>query len=291
MVQNRYRNEDKESLKRSISAECKIDPNLKWVTIAMTDGISFLNKRQVSQIIGKGVPENKFIRNIEIVSDQIIELFAWINSFNCDEENENFIFILRPHPSIGVEDYLNFIKNNSLDKPKNLVFEKKYLASDWIYVSDYYLTNYSTLALDALSLKIPSCYIDPATCPSPYYYWWLDKLTKITSYDDFKEFFINNDNTEHASKFTGKSNSSIDQTSKVILSALNDSQGNSSLTLKTLLMTPLAIIIFFRRVAGSLIRNILAVSGISEKTNIMEGLRHDYFAIETENEILADEDK
>ena len=115
-------------------------------------------------------------------------LIKWIKDFEDNGINKDLIFILRPHPSVGYQDYLNLIKKNNLTMPKNLFFTKDFHATDWIFASDFYITNYSTLALDAKALGKRLFYIDPISCPSNYRYWWLKNVKKVTS---FKNFVLN----------------------------------------------------------------------------------------------------
>ena len=106
--------------------------------------------------------------------------------------------------------------------PKNLFFTKDFHATDWIFASDFYITNYSTLALDAKALGKRLFYIDPISCPSNYRYWWLKNVKKVTS---FKNFVLNlersSNNNLPQEQEKNLTNNSIKQTSQAIQQILD----------------------------------------------------------------------
>ena len=129
LVQNKYKNKNSIDIKRKLASK-PLPINKQWAFIAMTDGIAFLNQGKINQVVNRGVPKEQFLNNIEIVSNQIMILIKWIKDFEDNGINKDLIFILRPHPSVGYQDYLNLIKKNNLTMPKNLFFTKDFHATD-----------------------------------------------------------------------------------------------------------------------------------------------------------------
>ncbi len=279
LVMNKYKNTDKLMLKKTISEECKISNKKKWIFIAMTDGIAFLNRNKINQVVGRGVPEDKFLKNISIIKEQITELFKWIKKYQSD--NENAIFILRPHPSVGKEDYLNFIQKRNIEIPNNFHIEKRFNASDWIYVADFYVTNYSTLSLDAKTFKKNASYIDPISCPSPYKYWWLDSINRARDFIEFNSQInigLYQSNTKSDEEYS--INNSIKQSSKFIVEILSSSSiSRDESNILIFFRVIGALSLFFKRIFGSLLRYILVRGYIPKTKKHIESLSYDFFKI------------
>ena len=280
LVQNKYKNKNSIDIKRKLASKPSLPINKQWAFIAMTDGIAFLNQGKINQVVNRGVPKEQFLNNIEIVSNQIMILIKWIKDFEDNGINKDLIFILRPHPSVGYQDYLNLIKKNNLTMPKNLFFTKDFHATDWIFASDFYITNYSTLALDAKALGKRLFYIDPISCPSNYRYWWLKNVKKVTS---FKNFVLNlersSNNNLPQEQEKNLTNNSIKQTSQAIQQIL-DVPNKKQITLRPhFVLFVFALLFFPKRIFGSLFRNIIIKTSLLKKTNLLESLSHDYFKI------------
>lgn len=281
LVLNKYKNLCEQKLKQSFSETCNIPLENKWFFIAMTDGIAFLSKNQIKEVINRGVPEDTFLRNISIVQKQILELIKWIVELQKDKAKDEISFILRPHPSVGKEGYLRFLAKNSIKLPNNLFIEKGFNATDWIFLCDYYITNYSTLMLDANILEKKAFFINPSNSPSPYKYWWLDGINQSRNFDEFKMHLL--EDIEHDDKKKNKlieQNNSIQQTSDLILEIIDSADKAYKANIFTFFKTISALGIFSKRIFGSLLRYFIVTQNILFTKRYIENLSYDFFKIE-----------
>ena len=79
-------------------------------------------------IVKSGAKEEGLRNHIAHVKGTIEKILEWVLLIGKESEE---LFILRPHPSISIDQYKTFIENIIGKVPENLLFFKKYTAQKW----------------------------------------------------------------------------------------------------------------------------------------------------------------
>jgi surface carbohydrate biosynthesis protein len=117
------------------------------IFIALTDGLAFLNKRQYIEMKNLSDNPKLFEDFVKHDIETVNKIAKLINKLNLDEND----VIIRPHPSVPIDVYLNLFKGyNFKDK---IIITKSYDALYWLNKCDILITNYSTLIVDARRLN------------------------------------------------------------------------------------------------------------------------------------------
>lgn len=103
--------------------------------------------------------------------------------------NTNYKVIVRPHPSITVNQYLNEINKNSfLNKKifqKQLIVTDDYSVSEWVRYSKLNISNWSTVIYDSYLAGFNSTYFYPEKVPDIIDAHYLQNSPRFTSLDTF----------------------------------------------------------------------------------------------------------
>jgi hypothetical protein len=126
-----------------------------------------------------------------------------------------FVVIFRPHPYEVKKDYIDYF-NDDIFKHPNFIYTNKYTAKDWTVISNCIVSNYSTVAVDAVSLGKSAFFLKVDGYSDVYNSTWFDKVPSIFSYSDLlnynKEFTKSKslENVDFYKEFTEIIKSSID---------------------------------------------------------------------------------
>lgn len=268
----------KKNFKKKISSELKLDFSKKWNFVALTDGLAFVTEKKVLNIINQGAIESGLRNHIKHTKETINVLLNWINDLS--KYNEKDIFILRPHPSISVSQYTKLIVNQIGYIPKNLIISKKYNAHMWLVSSDKFLTNYSTLTMDAKVLNKKFYIINPIEKLETEDYWWCKDGFNLKTFNEFNSL-INDDNDPSK---TYESNLSIKdfidiekdgilETSNHLTRLLKSRRSYSDFYLFGFLC---ALSISPKRIIGSLVRNFFMKINFNPIGIVKKGISVDY---------------
>lgn len=260
----------KDSSRAEIRNTINIDNQKKWNFIAFTDGLGFVNEKKIQYIVKNGADEIGLRKHVDIVKKTISSLVEWTFSY-ASEFPEEDIFILRPHPSVSENQYMNLFFERFGRIPKNIIITKKFSAYKWLSASDNFITNYSTLCLDAKKMKKETFMIDQFELAESNKYWYCNDAYVISSYYDFRNiFFDKNTLSKFSSKYSDEyiddSLNGLNQTAKKVYEIQKEvTRVNFKLfgLILALLNSP-------KRLIGGIIRKILAksnihISGISKK--------------------------
>lgn len=265
------------NFRSDIASKTGIDPTKKWFFIGLTDGLAFVNEQKVKYIIQQGGDEEGLRSHIKNVKKTIEHTLSWITNY---ENNTNYIFILRPHPSISVNQYKELIFNLIGYLPRNIIITKISTAQKWIVSSDKFLTNYSTLTLDASALKIPFNILNPLKSDLSEY-WWLKEGLEINSEERFDELLRGNlsddwildMNTSSSLKenIDMSKNGKSETINDIVLNLIDTTHSTSSifLILFTVIKSP-------RRILGGYLRYILSKFRITRRY-VKSGLQVEFF--------------
>lgn len=275
LIKKKYLNKN---FKKKISSELKLDFSKKWNFIALTDGLAFINEKKVKNIINQGAIESGLRNHIKHVKETINILLNWINDLS--KHNEKDIFILRPHPSISISQYNKLIINQIGYVPKNLIISKKYNAHMWLVSSEKFLTNYSTLAMDAKVLNKKFYIINPIKKLDTEDYWWCKDGFSLETFSEFL-ILINDDKDPFKiyesdlciKDFIDIQKDGILETSNHLIRLLKTRKLNSNFSLFGFLC---ALLISPKRILGSLVRNFFMKINFNPYGIVKKGISVDY---------------
>jgi surface carbohydrate biosynthesis protein len=201
-------NNKEEQLKSKLSTKYGLNISKKWIFIALTDGLAFRSDESLNNLVAFGGQKDDMLAQVahdRLTIDKLIKLLSKIDDVNVFEE---FEFILRPHPSVSIDEYLKVFEKNKVKIPKKLKIIKGNTALDWLVSSEYLITNYSTLIIDAnvINKKILVFNHDDKFS----YLWWVKfangffynlseieellNLKKIDTIQNFDDYYIENKN-------------------------------------------------------------------------------------------------
>lgn len=146
-------NTKNDQIRLDLANEFNLNLNKKWVFIALTDGLAFLDDNKLNKIVEGGAEKEGMYFQVRHDRDSVTKLCEILSNLNKIDNHENFEFILRPHPSVASDKYLNIFSVNNLKIPQSLKIIKENSALNWLVASDVLITNYSTLIIDAYNIN------------------------------------------------------------------------------------------------------------------------------------------
>jgi hypothetical protein len=189
----------------------------KIVFVPLTDLQAFKNNERIKKEFAKGVLFEDALKRRDFVFESIKIILTWIYSYA-----KNYpctCFIIRPHPSVGLENYKLLRVQMGFPDLKNIIYNYEGSAIDFFETSNVLVTNYSSLILDANFCGLKGIILEPLSFPEYLKYEWFDDFDRITNYDDFEKKLteISNGNGMKllSSEFLEKSNGIYNAASKI----------------------------------------------------------------------------
>lgn len=271
----------KHEIKLNLATKFNLDSNKKWVFIALTDPLSFLDDVALEKIVKLGADKDGMYIQVDHDRESIVKLCSILSNLDKINNHEKFEFILRPHPSISRKSYLDLFDKNNLEIPKCLKFIKGDTAPNWLVASDTLITNYSTLIIDAYNCnkKILTFNHDFKKFD---YLWWVKFSNNI--FYNFSELdsFLNEDNQnikKELSDYYISNLDSIDESSRVISRYTKSVLKHSNPSFLKLINE----LFFVKSIWGSMFRNFIIKNLKNPFGIIKEGLAMDYFSFKSTN--------
>lgn len=165
------KNNDKVNIRKSILKNNNLQEDRKIIFIALTDSLAMNDFKKVERIVKKDGDYTALRKQIEWDKKTIIQLLRIIEISRNDQSFNDYNFVLRPHPTIEVEDYQKLINSLDIDLPNNFFILKNSDAISWLISCDYFITNYSTLILDAIEINKPVLTINSNDTSEIDYLW------------------------------------------------------------------------------------------------------------------------
>ena len=122
------------------------------------------------------------------VKETLNIIFKWVSAISI--KYQEFLLIMRPHPSISTDQYHKLFSELGLSVPKNLMITSEESAVDWILESDAVMTNYSSVVIDAKTLGVNAFLLEPIKYPEFLIYGWFEEFRKINTLDDFENSIL-----------------------------------------------------------------------------------------------------
>lgn len=185
-------NEKRDIIRQTLSEKNSLNLNKKWIFIALTDSLALSDLKYAERVVKKDGDIEALHQQIDWDKKTIFKLLKILEEIDNDSFFENYQIILRPHPTIGKEDYINLFEKLSISIPKKLKIIKNSDAISWLIACDYYITNYSTLIADALAINKPVFTINSNKTEKTKYLWLVEHAnSKFSTLTEFKELFEN----------------------------------------------------------------------------------------------------
>lgn len=157
--------------------------NLAW---------AFLREGQLEYRLNLGYDKQTLYEHHDLAKRYLEILSSWIT--DAAKNLPNYLFILRPHPNVCIEDYYSFYNNKKLVIPNNLKISKQHTISEWLSVADVVCSNWSTVVYDANRIGINAALLSPIKRPPWLNVPWNDNVTNIKSYEEFLTFLSDTSN-------------------------------------------------------------------------------------------------
>lgn len=174
----------KETVRAALAARFDIDAACKWVYLPLTCRWAFASDYHIRTNVEAGYDPETAVRQRKYVTDTVNEIFRW--TVGAVNRLQHAVLILRPHPSVSEEQYTKRFRELFGSVPPRICITKQGNAHDWLVASDVCLTNFSSLALDAASIRLPAYLLAPE--PFPDYLWmdWFEGLPIVSSSTEFE---------------------------------------------------------------------------------------------------------
>lgn len=102
-------------------------------------------------------------------------------------KHRNSTFVIRPHPSISVEQYIDKFKASGLTIPSNLLLTKKYTIKEWIAISEVIGSSWSTSVWDAKKIGKTGFLYTPFERPEWLETFWNPHVPNINDCSGFEK--------------------------------------------------------------------------------------------------------
>jgi surface carbohydrate biosynthesis protein len=183
-------NEKRDSIRVIHSEKNSLNLNKKWIFIALTDSLAMSELKYAERAVKKDGDIKALHQQIEWDKKTIFKLLKILVEIDKDPFFKDYEIILRPHPTIGKEDYIMLFEKLSIPIPRKLKIIKNSDAISWLIASDYYITNYSTLIADALAINKPVFTINSNKTENTDYLWLVEHAnSKFATLTEFKGLF------------------------------------------------------------------------------------------------------
>ena len=173
-------------IKEKLSKEKKLVLNKEWIFLPMNYAWAFMKDDVLRHKINNGYSKDIAEEFIEYTK-KCLEKFVYF----VDELSKlNYEIIVRPHPSITIEQYEEKFKSILGNIPKNVLFDKSYSIREWIIASDIIGSSWSTAVYDAFKISKKCFYFTPYKRPLWLNRVELDEVENISCVDEIKKIKI-----------------------------------------------------------------------------------------------------
>lgn len=168
---------------KTLRADFGLGPSSDIYFFPMNYGWAFFNDEKINAKIKMGYQKevaHEYREYSRLCLDSFIQFIVKLCSAYRDS-----IFVLRPHPSISVEQYTNKFKENGCSIPDNLLLTKKYTIKEWIAISKVIGSSWSTSVWDAKKIGKNVFLYTPLERPRWLETFWNSQVANISDYEEF----------------------------------------------------------------------------------------------------------
>lgn len=168
--------------RKKFSDKYSLNINKKWIFFPMNYAWAFSSDIIIEGKIKRGYPQKEAWIYREYCRNSLNKFSNLLNQLS---QIDNIEVILRPHPSIIEDDYINFFTNigfNNLSKEIHII--KDFTIHEWIIASDIIGSSLSSSVWDAHLIGKKAFLFDPIEKPDFLKIPWNDKVDKCNSVND-----------------------------------------------------------------------------------------------------------
>ena len=176
---------DKQTLQHSLTEHFQLSRARRWIFFPMNCGWAFASTYKIKTRIAYGYDAQKAWAYRSYLNTTLDTIFQWIVRAREVIKANNTLIILRPHPSVSVQQYQERFMKLRLSVPSCVYISKDLTFKEWLVCSDLCYTNFSTVALDAQWIGKSTYLLEPKPYPEFLKMPWYDALPRITSFDEF----------------------------------------------------------------------------------------------------------
>ncbi len=173
---------DPAAVKGELAKEYGLSNDSTWVFMPMNYAWAFSTDATIEAKIAKGYDDINAWKYRDYAKACINKFTQFITEFSLANPSMNFI--VRPHPSISVEQYKQVFINNKLPVPSNVIFSKNHTIREWIVASDIVGSSWSSSVWDAVQSGKKGFLYTPLPKPDWHKVWWEEKVCNVTQYKE-----------------------------------------------------------------------------------------------------------
>lgn len=167
-----------------LSALYDLDSRKKWVVFPESYQFAFFNEEFLRFLADHQNANMKLMRQAREYSERSLKkLFVW-----CDElREEDPIFIVRPRPSTGESQMIDFMRQSIRGTNSNIKIIKAETVREWILASDHVISSHSTTLVEAALAGKPIHRFSPETYPEALALHWHELVPLLSARTDLLE--------------------------------------------------------------------------------------------------------
>lgn len=181
-----------EMLNKAIKNTSSIDANVrkrygisnhsKIIFFPMNYGWAFAEDHIIKAKIKMGYDENIAWKYREYSQHCLTEFVDF--SVELAKREPKSKLVIRPHPSISIDQYLNVFNKKVAQIPENIIFTKDLTIREWISVSNLIGSSWSTTVWDSLNIGKDAFLFTPIARPVWLNTYWNDQVVNVSTVDE-----------------------------------------------------------------------------------------------------------
>lgn len=157
----------------------------------MNYGWAFFNDDKIKAKIKMGY-HSDVAYDYRDYSQRCLDSFIHFIVSLCSKHRKS-IFVIRPHPSISIDQYVDKFKAHGLAIPNNLLLTKEYTIKEWIAISKVIGSSWSTSVWDAKKIGKNGFLYTPFERPEWLETFWNTQVTNISNCSEFEKVLLQQD--------------------------------------------------------------------------------------------------
>lgn len=159
--------------------EFSITPNSEIIFLPMNYGWAFASDRIIKSKINMGYASNVAWEYREYSKRCLCKFVDF--AIDLAYQKKDSFLVIRPHPSISIEQYLEVFSLSGKSLPNNIIFSKKYTIREWISIADIIGSSWSTTVWDAVCIGKKGFLYTPEPRPFWLNTYWNDKVLNVAN--------------------------------------------------------------------------------------------------------------
>ena len=158
----------------------------KTIFLPMNYGWAFMSDEVINYKVSRGYQRDVALTYRDYTRSCIRSFCHFID--DASSTDVDTLFVIRPHPSISVEQYYDVFEKEApgVKDRNNVIVSKDFSIREWIFVSDYVGSSWSTSIIDAIILDKEVFLYTPEKRPEFLDVEWNNLVPNISSYSDIK---------------------------------------------------------------------------------------------------------